>query len=68
MPPDAQHVTVLRFVVRAADFAHAMAKGLFLHLDKVMRQLDALPSPKLTILPRPAGGTVAALGLPLPCP
>ncbi|TVU46806.1 hypothetical protein EJB05_06371, partial [Eragrostis curvula] len=69
MPPDAQHVTVLRVVVRA-DFTRAIAERLLLDLDKVMHQLDAQPTTKLTILPAffcvpaPGGNFVVRMGTP----
>ena len=47
MPPNAQHVTVLRVVIRE-EFSRTLAERLVLDIDKVMYQLDALPSSKLT--------------------
>lgn len=46
MPPDAQHVTVLRVVIRE-DFSRTLAERLVLDIEKVLQELDALPS-KLT--------------------
>ncbi|KAG2542256.1 glutamate decarboxylase 1-like [Panicum virgatum] len=43
MPPDAQHVTVLRVVIRE-EFSRTLAERLVLDIEKVMYQLDALPS------------------------
>jgi glutamate decarboxylase len=50
MPPDAQHVTVLRVVIRE-EFSRTLAERLVLDIDKVLYQLDALPSSKLTAPP-----------------
>nr|CAB3496551.1 unnamed protein product [Digitaria exilis] len=52
MPPDAQHVTVLRVVIRE-EFSRTLAERLVLDIEKVMYQLDALPS-KLPPPPPPA--------------
>ncbi|XP_062216280.1 glutamate decarboxylase 1-like isoform X1 [Phragmites australis] len=52
MPPDAQHVTVLRVVIRE-EFSRTLAERLVLDIEKVMYQLDALPS-KLAPPPLPA--------------
>ncbi|XP_072990507.1 glutamate decarboxylase 1-like [Typha latifolia] len=46
MPPDAQHVTVLRVVIRE-DFSRALAERLVNDIGKVLHDLDAMPS-KLT--------------------
>ncbi|KAM3279647.1 hypothetical protein ACQJBY_046802 [Aegilops geniculata] len=43
MPADAQHVTVLRVVIRE-EFSRTLAERLVLDIDTVMNQLDALPS------------------------
>uniref|UniRef100_A0A5B6ZAS0 Glutamate decarboxylase n=1 Tax=Davidia involucrata TaxID=16924 RepID=A0A5B6ZAS0_DAVIN len=43
MPPDAQHVTVLRVVVRE-DFSRTLAERLVLDITKVLHELDTLPS------------------------
>lgn len=43
MPPDAQHVTVLRVVVRE-DFSRTLAERLVLDIEKVLHELDVLPS------------------------
>jgi glutamate decarboxylase len=43
MPPDAQHVTVLRVVIRE-DFSRTLAERLVLDIEKVLHELDALPA------------------------
>lgn len=43
MPADAQHVTVLRVVVRE-DFSRTLAERLVLDITKVLHELDTLPS------------------------
>jgi glutamate decarboxylase len=43
MPPDAQHVTVLRVVIRE-DFSRTLAERLLLDIEKVLHELDALPA------------------------
>uniref|UniRef100_A0A2P2LIP4 Glutamate decarboxylase n=3 Tax=Rhizophora mucronata TaxID=61149 RepID=A0A2P2LIP4_RHIMU len=43
MPPDAQHVTVLRVVIRE-DFSRALAERLVFDIEKVCHELDTLPS------------------------
>ena len=43
MPADAQHVTVLRVVVRE-DFSRTLAERLVLDITKVLNELDHLPS------------------------
>jgi glutamate decarboxylase len=43
MPPDAEHVTVLRVVIRE-EFSRTLAERLVLDIEKVIYQLDALPS------------------------
>jgi glutamate decarboxylase len=62
MPPDAQHVTVLRVVIRE-EFSRTLAERLVLDIDKVMCQLDALPSSK-PVLPPPAALLLPAATLP----
>ena len=47
MPANAQHITVLRVVIRE-EFSRTLAERLVLDMDKVLYQLDALPSFKLT--------------------
>nr|GMD23358.1 glutamate decarboxylase 4 [Ipomoea batatas] len=42
MPADAQHVTVLRVVIRE-DFSRTLAERLVLDIVKVLHELDALP-------------------------
>lgn len=46
MPPDAQHVTVLRVVVRE-DFSRTLAERLVIDIEKVLHELDGLPSKNL---------------------
>eukprot|EP00253_Pinus_taeda_P000397 PITA_00397 len=43
MAPDAQHVTLLRVVIRD-DFNRSLAERLVRDIEKVLRELDALPS------------------------
>ncbi|WCJ25148.1 glutamate decarboxylase [Euphorbia peplus] len=43
MPPDAQHVTVLRVVIRE-DFSRTLAERLINDIQKVMHELSCLPS------------------------
>ncbi|KAH0982094.1 hypothetical protein GBA52_009271 [Prunus armeniaca] len=43
MPPDAQHVTVLRVVIRE-DFSRTLAERLVNDIQKVLHELDTLPS------------------------
>lgn len=43
MPPDAQHVTVLRVVVRE-DFSRSLAERLVADILKVLAELDAVPA------------------------
>lgn len=43
MPPDAQHITVLRVVIRE-DFSRTLAERLVLNIENVLHELDALPS------------------------
>lgn len=56
MPPNAQHVTVLRVVIRE-DFSRTLAERLVLDIEKILRELDALPSKFLVIA---AGDEVSA--------
>ncbi|KAL3568603.1 hypothetical protein D5086_031254 [Populus alba] len=42
MPPDAQHVTVLRVVIRE-DFSRTLAERLVLDIEKVLHELETLP-------------------------
>ncbi|EHA8590473.1 glutamate decarboxylase 1 [Cocos nucifera] len=64
MPPDAQHITVLRVVIRE-DFSRTLAERLVLDIEKVLHELDALPS-KLLMPPAINGmkedGTVIKKG------
>lgn len=43
MPPDAQHVTVLRVVIRE-DFSRTLAERLVMDMQKVLHELEALPA------------------------
>ncbi|XP_057784045.1 glutamate decarboxylase-like [Salvia miltiorrhiza] len=43
MPPDAQHVTVLRVVIRE-DFSRTLAERLVNDIQKVLRDLDSIPA------------------------
>ncbi|KAL4577848.1 hypothetical protein LXL04_013962 [Taraxacum kok-saghyz] len=43
MPPDAQHVTVLRVVIRE-DFSRTLAERLVSDITKVLHELDTLPA------------------------
>ncbi|XP_015879672.3 glutamate decarboxylase [Ziziphus jujuba] len=43
MPPDAQHVTVLRVVIRE-DFSRTLAERLVIDIQKVLHELDTLPA------------------------
>ncbi|KAJ6375963.1 hypothetical protein OIU77_000853 [Salix suchowensis] len=43
MPADAQHIAVLRVVVRE-DFNRSLAERLISHIEQVLRETDALPS------------------------
>ncbi|CAA3003161.1 glutamate decarboxylase [Olea europaea subsp. europaea] len=43
MPPDAQHVTVLRVVIRE-DFSRTLAERLVTDIQKVLNELDMLPA------------------------
>lgn len=43
MPPDAQHITVLRVVIRE-DFSRTLAERLVLDIVKVLHELDTIPS------------------------
>ncbi|KAL3618097.1 hypothetical protein CASFOL_038418 [Castilleja foliolosa] len=43
MPPDAEHVTVLRVVIRE-DFSHGLAERLVSDIEKVVGELEALPA------------------------
>ncbi|PKI45961.1 hypothetical protein CRG98_033601, partial [Punica granatum] len=42
MPPDAQHVTVLRVVIRE-DFSRTLAERLVIDILKVLSELDMIP-------------------------
>nr|NP_001312769.1 glutamate decarboxylase-like [Nicotiana tabacum]AAM48129.1 glutamate decarboxylase [Nicotiana tabacum] len=43
MPPNAQHVTVLRVVIRE-DFSRTLAERLVIDIEKVLHELDTLPA------------------------
>ncbi|PKI65297.1 hypothetical protein CRG98_014335 [Punica granatum] len=43
MPADAQHITVLRVVIRE-DFSRTLAERLVIDITKVIHELDALPA------------------------
>ncbi|KAK4480068.1 hypothetical protein RD792_013125 [Penstemon davidsonii] len=43
MPPDAQHVTVLRVVIRE-DFSRTLVERLVADIQKVLHELDSMPS------------------------
>lgn len=43
MPPDAQHVTVLRVVIRE-DFSRTLAERLVLNIQNVLHELDSMPA------------------------
>ena len=43
MPANAEHVAVLRVVIRE-DFSRGLAERLVSDIDKVMREIDTLPS------------------------
>lgn len=43
MPPDAQHITVLRVVIRE-DFSRTFAERLVTDITKVLHELDLLPA------------------------
>ncbi|XP_060204268.1 glutamate decarboxylase [Lycium barbarum] len=43
MPPDAEHIAVLRFVIRE-DFSHSLAERLVSDIEKVLKELDTQPS------------------------
>lgn len=43
MPPDAQHITVLRVVIRE-DFSRTLAERLVADIKKVLHELDTLPA------------------------
>lgn len=43
MPPDAQHITVLRVVIRE-DFSRTLAERLVIDIQKVLHELDGAPA------------------------
>lgn len=54
MPADAQHITVLRVVIRE-DFSRTLAERLVLDITKVLHELDSLPSKLLVPASVPNG-------------
>lgn len=54
MPADAQHITVLRVVVRE-DFSRTLAERLVLDITKVLHELDNLPA-KLSVTSQHSNG------------
>jgi glutamate decarboxylase len=59
MPPDAQHITVLRVVIRE-DFSRTFAERLVIDIEKVLHELDALPSRGVAPSLLPNGDAAAA--------
>lgn len=60
MPADAQHITVLRVVIRE-DFSRTLAERLVLDIQKVLHELDTLPArvnAKLSAVENGKNGTV----------
>ncbi|XP_021907671.1 glutamate decarboxylase 5 [Carica papaya] len=51
MPADAQHVAVLRVVIRE-DFSTGLAERLINHLNQVLKEMDTLPS-RMPVTPNP---------------
>ncbi|KAH9603375.1 hypothetical protein KSS87_020984 [Heliosperma pusillum] len=47
MPPNAEHIAVLRVVVRE-DFSRGLAERLVSNIQKVLREMDAQPAPVST--------------------
>lgn len=43
MPPDAEHIAVLRVVIRE-DFSHSLAERLVSDIEKILTELDTQPS------------------------
>lgn len=43
MPPNAQHIAVLRVVIRE-DFSRTLAERLITDIDRVVKEMDELPS------------------------
>ncbi|XWS60800.1 hypothetical protein CRYUN_Cryun07bG0068400 [Craigia yunnanensis] len=43
MPADAQHIAVLRAVIRE-DFSHGLAKRLVSNIEQVLKEMESLPS------------------------
>lgn len=56
MPPDAQHVTVLRVVIRE-DFSRTLAERLVIDIEKVLQLLDDMPPSKPTPAEEPVKKT-----------
>lgn len=51
MPPDAEHIAVLRVVIRE-DFSHSLAERLVSDIEKILTELDTQPSRLPTISAR----------------
>ncbi|CAN4114699.1 unnamed protein product [Withania somnifera] len=62
MPPDAQHITVLRVVIRE-DFSRTLAERLVLDIEKVLHELDTLPA-RVNAKHAMAEEAAAASGIP----
>ncbi|CAK8566212.1 unnamed protein product [Lathyrus sativus] len=56
MPPDAQHITVLRVVIRE-DFSRTLAERLVADIEKVLHELDALAA-RIKMISRSSNVTV----------
>ncbi|KAM7279490.1 hypothetical protein ACFE04_006624 [Oxalis oulophora] len=56
MPADAQHIAVLRVVVRE-DFSRGLAERLLVHIDQVMKEIDVLPSRICAIVAKVSSNT-----------
>ncbi|KAJ9152976.1 hypothetical protein P3X46_026473 [Hevea brasiliensis] len=60
MPADAQHVTVLRVVIRE-DFSRTLAERIVLDITKVLHDLDSLPAKinaRMSVVAEQKNGTV----------
>lgn len=47
MPPDAEHIAVLRVVIRE-DFSRGLAERLVTNIEQILKELDTLPSRVVT--------------------
>lgn len=47
MPPNAEHIAVLRVVIRE-DFSHTLAERLVSDIEKVVKEMDELP-PRVSV-------------------